>query len=138
MSIAPKSLWMALFVLVCWVLPGASAAQQPPFLKHHLTVRLDPAGHSLRAQDRVDLLAPGVSAVEFHLADHLTVDRVTVNGAAADFSFDAGHSRTCGNGSDETLADDISRLLSREAQPRRLLELCVHQGTARSPSNASG
>jgi hypothetical protein len=90
MSIAPKSLWTTLFVLAWWVLPGAAAAQQPPFLKHHLTVRLDPAGHRLRAQDRLDFHTPGVAAVDFHLADHLTIDSVTVNDASADFSFDNG------------------------------------------------
>jgi hypothetical protein len=90
MSHARNVLWSILCVLVWWALPGTPAAQTPPSLNHQLTVRLDPTGHRLQVQDRLALFNPGSSAVEFHLADHISVHRVTVNGAAANYSFDGG------------------------------------------------
>ena len=91
MSNARKTQWILLWALVLWVLPVVSAAARTQLvIKHHLTVRIDPAGHRLQARDRLELLGHGPSPLEFHLADHLIVKRITVNHAPAEYKFEAG------------------------------------------------
>jgi hypothetical protein len=88
MSNVRKTLLTALFVWGWWALPQTLAAQAPPPLKHHLTVRIDPAGHRLEAQDRMELFSSGLPAIEFHLAHHLAIERLTVDDEPGSYRFD--------------------------------------------------
>ncbi len=81
-------LWIVLWLFAC--VPAQAAR---PAVRHHLTVTLDPAGHGLVAEDQIEVPASGLSKIEFHLADHLTVQSVTLNGFKSDYDFDAGRLR---------------------------------------------
>ncbi len=83
-----QPLWIA--VLLSAAVPAQASR---PGLRHHLTVTLDPARHRLEAEDQIQVSASGLSQIEFHLAGHLTIQSVTVNGSKSDYDFDAGRLR---------------------------------------------
>jgi len=86
-----------LLVQTLWILSllctSALAKAATPALRHQLTITLDPAGHRLDAEDRIEFSGPEFSQIEFHLADHLTIQRVLVNGIKTRYAFDAGRLR---------------------------------------------
>jgi len=83
-----QPLWIAV-----WLSAAVPAQAARPGIRHHLTVTLDPAGHRLTAEDQIDVPASGLSQIEFHLAGHLTIQSVTLNGSKGDYDFDAGRLR---------------------------------------------
>jgi aminopeptidase N len=93
MFISRKTQTAFAVLIISGLLAGSAVADTGPALKHRLTVRLDPAGHRLQAQDRIEFSANGLAMIEFYLAKHLTVSKVTVNDAAVDYKFEAGRLR---------------------------------------------
>ncbi len=91
---APKMKIMMLLAQTLWILFFLSAAAPAKTarsaLSHQLTVTLDPAGHRLDVEDRIKFSAPGLSQIEFLLADHLTIKRVSVNGIKGKYVFNTG------------------------------------------------
>ncbi len=71
-------------------LAGVCSAAAQPAIAHDLTVRLDPSQHRMDVVDRVEIHNIRSARLEFKLAAHLSVSRVTIDGSKGDFSFKRG------------------------------------------------
>jgi hypothetical protein len=83
-----KSFWIMITLVLG--MAGRVPAATPPGMAHDLTVRLEPSRHRLAAVDRILVHRIDADRLAFTLAGHLSVDRVDVDGQAADFSFKKG------------------------------------------------
>jgi hypothetical protein len=80
----------AIFTFSCLLFGIVCPVTAQPMLHHDLRVRLEPQRNSLEAQDRIRVADSAQSRIEFHMADHLQVVTVKVNGQPARYTFSGG------------------------------------------------
>ncbi|MGD9366007.1 MAG: M1 family aminopeptidase [Desulfobacteraceae bacterium] len=80
---------IGLTISLALVHPAAAQA----ILHHELFIQLDPSGHGLKAEDIITVPPDQKSSMVFELADHVTVQRVTLDRRKVPFSFNGGRLR---------------------------------------------
>lgn len=91
MKIMRALMFLTAAVFIWQVSGGAAAART--VLQHDLTVRLEPSANRIEGQDVVAVKGGRMSFIDFHLAEHLTVDRVFLDGQNTRFEFENGRLR---------------------------------------------
>ena len=79
-------------IFMAVALMGATVckASSPPVVAHDLTVRLEPSENSLQATDVVTIAHAKGSHLAFGLAEHLTIESLTLDGQNTRFTFKNG------------------------------------------------
>jgi hypothetical protein len=90
MILLMKRYLIAIIAFSCLHAGVVSSVTAQPMLYHDLRVRLEPQRNSLEAEDRIRVANSARPRIAFHMADHLKIVAVQVNGQPAHYTFSSG------------------------------------------------